>query len=120
MAFFSPKAKGDYYEQKAARFLQKQGYHILKRNQSFKGAELDLICHKNQTLIFVEVRARGQNALAAACETINAAKIKRLIKGARLFLAQHPQYDDYALRFDIICFDDDQLTWIENAIEMDY
>ncbi len=118
--FLSRRAKGAFYEKKAEAFLKKQGYKTLARNQTYRGSELDLIMHKGEMLLFVEVRARGSQALFSACESLDTSKIKHLIKGAQIFLQRNPQWQNHALRFDLICFDNDQLTWIENAIEMDF
>ncbi len=48
-------ALGAWGEEKAARFLMDQGYHIIQRNYHSRYGEIDLIAEDEEYLIFVEV-----------------------------------------------------------------
>ena len=52
------RKRGNLGERLAARHLKKNGYKILERNYADKDAEIDIISKKEDTLVFVEVKAR--------------------------------------------------------------
>jgi putative endonuclease len=70
----------------AAILLQLKGYAIRARRFRGGGAEIDLIAQRGGTLVFVEVKARAD--LDAALASISAAKLARIARGARAFLAR--------------------------------
>lgn len=49
---------GKIGEEKAAFYLQQQGYLILERNWRLGHLELDLVCTKENVLVIVEVKTR--------------------------------------------------------------
>ena len=106
----SPKQRqGSYFEQQACEFLQGQGLILIAQNwQQTKVGELDLVMlEKGQawsTLVFVEVRQRQQSHFGDAALSVTAAKQRKIIKAARHFLQQNPQYHKYECRFDVIAY----------------
>ncbi|AGP49847.1 hypothetical protein PSYCG_11885 [Psychrobacter sp. G] len=106
----SPKQRqGSYFEQQACEFLQGQGLILIAQNwQQPKVGELDLVMlEKGQawsTLVFVEVRQRQQSHFGDAALSVTAAKQRKIIKAARYFLQQNPQYHKYECRFDVIAY----------------
>lgn len=110
--------KGQLAELAAKIFLQKQHLTILAQNFSCKLGEIDLICHENGEIIFVEVRYRKGNSHGNAAQSIHLGKQKKVIKAAQYWLLiNHKQ--DVPIRFDAILFDqsiDEQhLTWLKSA-----
>ncbi|OOR89648.1 YraN family protein [Moraxella caviae] len=114
---------GDYFEQQAVEFLQAQGLTIIARNyhaiDAKKIGEIDIIATSSQTvrgraqntLIFVEVRARKQMThaqFATSLETITPTKRRRIIAAAEHFLQQSPKFAEYDCRFDVVAFDVDE------------
>ena len=111
---------GQWAEQQALTVLEEQGYVHVQSNYHSRFGEIDLIVQKGQELVFVEVKARSKTRFAQAIETI---------------LQDHPHFQQYYCRFDVICFDffkeiaktiqqdfskftyDQQ--WIENAFTFD-
>ena len=102
--------QGSRFEQQACAFLQAQGLILIAQNwQQPKVGELDLIMlEKGQawsTLIFIEVRQRQRSGFGDAALSVTKNKQNKIIKAARYFLQQHPEYNDYECRFDVIAYD---------------
>ena len=59
---------GRQAEDRAAAFLQAQGYEILQRNFRGGRGEIDIICRKGGVIYFVEVKYRGADSwLVSGC-----------------------------------------------------
>jgi len=125
----SPKQRqGSLFEQQACEFLQAQGLRLITQNwQQPKIGELDLVMMETgrtwSTLVFIEVRQRKQSGFGDAALSVTASKQRKVIKAARYFLQQHPEYSDYECRFDVIAYNtvdkNTQQSGIERAIERD-
>ncbi|MCG3861023.1 YraN family protein [Psychrobacter sp. Ps5] len=102
--------QGSRFEQQACAFLQAQGLILIAQNwQQPKVGELDLIMlEKGQawsTLVFIEVRQRQRSGFGDAALSVTKSKQHKIIKAARYFLQQHPEYNDFEYRFDVIAYD---------------
>lgn len=102
--------QGSRFEQQACAFLQAQGLILIAQNwQQPKVGELDLIMlEKGQVwsiLVFIEVRQRQRSGFGDAALSVTKSKQYKIIKAARYFLQQHPEYNDYECRFDVIAYD---------------
>ena len=102
--------QGSRFEQQACAFLQAQGLILIAQNwQQPKVGELDLIMlEKGQAwsiLVFIEVRQRQRSGFGDAVLSVTKSKQYKIIKAARYFLQQHPEYNDYECRFDVIAYD---------------
>lgn len=90
---------GRFAEQLTCDFLVKQGFAITERNWRFGNhIEIDLISQQGDEMVFIEVKARNGKFLHAE-EAIDKKKIKKLVKGADIYLQQ--QKHDFTARFDI-------------------
>lgn len=95
------KELGRFGEDMAARYLEEEGYKILARNYRNRYGELDIICIKNEVLVFVEVKTRRSNRYGSAEEAITPKKIEHIKKVALHYLAAyHFKYKE--IRFDVI------------------
>ncbi len=92
---------GTRAERAAARFLQRLGYRVLRRNYRCPAGELDLIALDGRTLVFVEVRSTGGADATAAAASVDAAKQQRLTRLALHFLQAHRLLGRPA-RFDVL------------------
>ena len=115
--------QGSRFEQQACEFLQAQGLMLIAQNwQQPKVGELDLIMlEKGQawsTLVFIEVRQRQRSGFGDAALSVTKSKQNKIIKAARYFLQQHPQYSDYECRFDVIAYDTHTNTNANNKNKM--
>jgi len=95
------KARGHWGERLAARHLVRRGFTILERNWTVKRGELDIIAKEGDTLVFVEVRTRRNDAMVSPEESINHNKRMRLINLAREYLCTHDAGDS-EVRFDLV------------------
>lgn len=92
---------GSLGEELAAKFLLANKYKIIKKNFYSRRGEIDIIAIYDNTIIFVEVKLRS-SSIENAVSSVSQSKQKKLIKTAQDFIAIHPEYENYATRFDII------------------
>ena len=112
-------ACGRRAETLACRHLEERGYRIIVRNHHCAGGEVDVVAWHGEILCFVEVRARRSDAFGHPLETIDAGKIRRVVRAARHFLETW-QGPLPAMRFDalgIILVDPPHFTLVEEAFE---
>lgn len=74
-------------EDEAAKYLQRLGLFEVARRAKMKGGELDLIVEDEQTLAFVEVKARAK--LSDGVEAVTLRQQARIRAGLRAWLAQN-------------------------------
>ncbi len=92
---------GNYGETLAKWFLRAKGYSILATQFTLHHAgEVDIIAKKGNTLAFIEVKARP--TLTLGLEAITRTKQQRIIKATNFYLAKHPQFAHFTIRFDVI------------------
>ncbi len=114
------RSTGQHAEDFALAYLQTRNLRLITRNYHCPRGEIDLIMHSGKTLVFIEVRMRSNNRFGSPAETVNYRKQQKLIYTARHFLQYHPQYRNWACRFDILACDKthgNNVSWITNAIE---
>jgi putative endonuclease len=110
---------GAQAEDFAARYVQDQGYRVIAQNYHQRCGEIDLIVCRDQLLVFIEVRRRKVSGYGDALQSVTSAKQRKLYQTAQHFLQQHPQYQHFDCRFDVLAFNQIgtqlQLEWIEAA-----
>jgi putative endonuclease len=84
----------------AAWRLRFAGYRVVARNYRSPVGEIDLVARRGRTLVFVEIKTRP--SLDEAAEAIRVAQQRRIRNAAEAFLAGHPQFAGYELRFDAV------------------
>ncbi|MBI1223041.1 MAG: YraN family protein [Bacteroidetes bacterium] len=87
-------------ERAAARFMEERGYLILERNWRCGRAEIDLICGRDEELVFIEVKTRSSDYFGEPETFVQRPKKNRMEKAAIHFLEKLS--GAYSLRFDII------------------
>lgn len=109
------KDKGSVAEEAAAVFLAGRGLKLLERNYRCRFGEIDLVLRDGPTLVFVEVRYRGNTAFGGAAESITSSKREKLLRTARHYMAAHQQFP--ACRFDAVLLNGDtpDIEWVVNA-----
>lgn len=88
-------------EEKACKFLQKEGYRIIERNFRIGYGEIDIIAVNKDCLVFVEVKTRTSDKFGSPLEAITPWKLKSLIKTAQLYKKLNPKLPD-SLRIDAV------------------
>jgi putative endonuclease len=92
---------GKLGEDTASLFLRKEGYKILQRNFKARYGEIDIICRKDDILVFVEVKTRIGEAFGKPEESVTSRKLREVIQTAHYYKAKYPQLPD-AMRIDVI------------------
>ncbi len=99
---------GKFGEDAAVRYLKRHGYKIIDRNVRMGHSELDVICVKDKTLVFVEVKSRVYDPedtenYSRPADAVNREKVTYLIRGANRFIKENRALVyDYFKRFDLI------------------
>jgi putative endonuclease len=105
--------KGRAGEDRAAAFLERAGYHVVRRNLRLPGGEIDLVCRDRDTIVFVEVKFRTSGRFGSALSGVNAVKRDRLRRLAADFVQIVAPNAHF--RFDVVAVDGDKLTLYKNA-----
>ncbi len=88
-------------EDAAAAELERRGYRLVTRNYHCRGGEADLVADDGETLVFVEVKARGSLAHGLPRDAVGWTKQQRLGRAAEHYCHRH-EIDDRPLRFDVV------------------
>jgi putative endonuclease len=88
-------------EDLACALLERAGMRVVARNWRRPEGELDIVADDGGTCVFVEVRSRTGDALGHPLESITAAKRARVVRAARLYLAEVPT-SAAGYRFDVV------------------
>lgn len=119
------QASGRRGEQAARALLERRGLRCVAANWRCRGGELDLVMLDGDILVFVEVRARRPANLVSPFESVDAAKRRKLVRAARLWLAMHPAHAHRPARFDIVAVTladtppaADACEWLQNAFDV--
>lgn len=108
-------------EEEAKAYLKKKGYKIIEQNRRTKRGEIDIIATYKNTLVFVEVRAKGSEDFGTPEETINQHKKQKLLRNAKAYM-HYIKYKGFC-RIDAICIVFDgwggiqRITHYENIVE---
>lgn len=93
---------GQQGEAVAAAYLLEQGFEILARNWRYGRWELDLVCRRNETIHFVEVKTRSGRSYGGAVGAVHPAKQRRMALAAQAWLLAQRLWRQ-PCQFDIIC-----------------
>ncbi len=95
------KELGHRGEDMAATYLDQNGYEILCRNYRTRTGEIDIICRRAGTVVFVEVKTRTSTTFGFPEESITRNKRDHIRKVALEYLkAFNRPFNE--LRFDVI------------------
>lgn len=94
--------RGQFGEDLAADYCKWElNYRILARNWRYKRDEVDLICLDGAVLVFLEVRARSEDALVSGFYSVDRKKKEVLRRAYKNYLRQLSKSPKH-FRFDII------------------
>lgn len=113
---------GDRGEERAVRFLKKQGYRILERNYRCFCGEADIIAEDGDVLAVVEVKTRRDRSFGPAKQAVTRKKQLTLSKVA-LFYRKQARGKYPRARFDVVAIDEADeapIQLIKNAFELRY
>ena len=94
------KLLGRWGESLAADYLKKKKYRIVGLNYTCRFGEIDVIAENRDFIVFAEVKLRKNADFAQAREFVTAAKQRRILTAAQLWLTENET--DRQPRFDVI------------------
>lgn len=106
---------GNLGEDYAVSLLKKAGYKILERNFRSKFGEIDIVARQDDTLVFVEVKARWSKRFGNPEEAVTPKKLFKIKKTAEYFSLTHPSLPK-KLRIDIVAIDIDRGKVVSSKI----
>lgn len=90
MLLKNPSNFGRLGENFAVKFLQERGYKIISQNFHSRFGEIDIIALLDDTLVFIEVKARWSKKFGAPEEAVTEWKLSKIIKTANYFSLINP------------------------------
>ncbi len=69
---------GKLGEELACRELERRGYAVLARRHRTRFGEIDIVCERDRSIVFVEVKARRTTRFGSAAETVSLRKRRRI------------------------------------------
>ena len=114
---FYKKLLGRAGEIEAGKFLKKSGYQILETNYHTHVGEADIIAQKDQTVVFVEVKTRTDDAFGAPSEAVTRKKQEKYFRVATEYLIKKG-LTDKDCRFDVIEIENGKINHIIDAFSM--
>ena len=83
---FYQKLLGRVGEKKAAEYLKKKGYKIIKTNYKTAIGEIDIIAEDGEYLVFIEVKTRSTADFGQPSQAVNLKKQEKYYKVALQYL----------------------------------
>lgn len=111
------RSVGADYEQKAADYLEKNGFQIVERNFHCRQGEIDIIGLHEGQLVFVEVKYRRNEKAGFPEEAVDFKKQSRICRTSDYYRLKHPAYGNMQIRYDVITICGESLKWYPNAFE---
>lgn len=110
--------QGKFAEFMALQYLRLKGYSLVSCNyvtgRGTGAGEVDIIVKNQSTLVFIEVKKRKD--ISTASYAIQPKQQQRIRRAAEVFLAHHPEYQDFDIRFDAVLIElPFKIEHIENA-----
>ena len=107
---------GSYTENIAATYLLSNGYSILDRNYRNKFGEVDIICQKDNLIIFVEIKSRYTNSFGSPLESVSCHKQNKIILLSKYYIL-YKKLSDFNIRYDVI---EIYLNHLNNTYEVNH
>jgi len=94
---------GYFAQDLAVQWLRERNYEILDQNFRRPWGEVDVICQKDDVIVFIEVKANKREYPGFEPELrVNHDKIERIIRTARTYLAYKKLPDKQEWRIDVL------------------
>ncbi len=115
-----PKTLGQRGEEFAQGVYRSRGYEVIAANvynkKGLRKGEVDFIAKNKTQLIFVEVKTRilAVGKFGSAEDAVNYFKQQKLLKAAKIYLLQNPQYQHLQPMIDVCVI---EFRPIDNSFE---
>lgn len=106
---------GSGYEQRAAEYLKEKGMTILEMNYRNRCGEIDIIAKDEEYICFIEVKYRATSRYGFPQEAVDYRKQQQIRKVALFYLMRQGLSEWTPCRFDVIAFEGEAMTHLENA-----
>jgi putative endonuclease len=104
------REKGNLNENRAVKFLEFNGFSVVKRNFYTRSGEIDIIAKKDEVLHFVEVKS-GKTFNPS--QNLTERKLEKILKSVHIFLSEN-DFSDFDISIDLLSIYGDQFNFIEN------
>jgi putative endonuclease len=88
-------------EDYACRELERRGYEILARRFRTRLGEIDIVAREDETLVFIEVKARRSTRFGAPCEAVDWRKQQTIGRLAAEYVLRYG-IGNARCRFDVV------------------
>jgi putative endonuclease len=95
---------GKMGEDLACKELERRGYAILARRYRSRFGEIDIVANHQETIVFVEVKARDGDDFGGGAAAVTPWKQRRIAQMAVDYLSRNNLHD-CACRFDVVTVD---------------
>jgi len=95
---------GQSGEDLACTELERRGYAILARRYRSRFGEIDVVARDDQTIVFVEVKARAGDEFGGGAAAVTPWKQRRIAQMAVDYLSRNALHDQ-PCRFDVVTVD---------------
>jgi putative endonuclease len=92
---------GELGERIAERWLRRNGWRLVQRRFRNGHRDIDLIVERDDTVVFVEVKARRGARFGDPVEAVNWSKQKELARSASVWIDRHGRPSE-SYRFDVV------------------
>lgn len=106
---------GGEYEKLAATYLQQHGCKVLEQNFRNRSGEIDIIAMDGETLVFVEVKYRKNTDAGSPLSAVDFRKQRQICRVSDFYRMTHGVSEFTSMRFDVIGFLGEEITWMKNA-----
>ncbi|MAF13751.1 MAG: hypothetical protein CMI53_02555 [Parcubacteria group bacterium] len=80
---------GKLGETMAANYLQTKGYRVKQTNYYTAEGEIDIVCQKDKSFIFVEVKTRTNHSFGWPEDSVSDAKLEKIILAAEKYIQKN-------------------------------
>ncbi len=84
----------------AARYLLMNGYNIIASDWHYGHKDIDLVCNKDGTTVFVEVKTRATDNFGTPEDAVDYRKMRNLVSAANVYMMRNNV--EGPVRFDVI------------------
>ena len=95
------KQLGKIGEDYAEEYLKGKRYEVIGRNVYVGGGEIDIVCKRDNLIVFVEVKTRKSDKYVDILDSIDDAKEEALVTSCEEYLAKN-KLDYVEYRIDLI------------------
>ncbi len=108
----SSREIGQLAEDLACKYLEYCNYQILQRNYHCRFGEIDIVCLKDNSLVFVEVKARRKPFINPE-ESISKHKLACISKSILTYIDEY-DFHDKIINIDVLAISSKEIKHIKN------